>query len=110
LAQLLAALGLSRSAIAVALQIDERTLSKYHEADVVDGPSMVIGRLVQSLAEAARNGSVQAQRFLLSNVERLSSPMISVRGRRRPRPLGKKERERLAAIVRPKGGWGDLIN
>lgn len=107
--EILVAARLSEQAIADAIGIAKMTLRKHFAAELYNGPARNAEILV-AMFKTALAGNVTAQRAWLQRVE--MTPPRAAREKPEPKPksLGKKEEQALAAAAPPADpSWAELV-
>jgi len=102
---LLIASGMSEAAIASAIAVNRRTLSKYFADELLHGHSRKRAENLLRLEKAARSGNVTAMKHLDGVMSLIPEKAPG------PEPLGKKATlDQEAQTGHENTGWGELLN
>ena len=108
--ELMRACGDSPHLIALAIGIDDHTLTKYFADELAYGLARQRRKILGMLTKSAEGGNVAAQKYLHSKVDVVSAEQSFTAPERQPAPekIGKKEQALREAATAGQGtGWGE---
>lgn len=112
---ILAAAGMSETAIATAVGISVPTLRRYYASELEIGPAVKRAEVVTALYRTAIGGNVAAQKAVLeifdrASLEAMDNAFTGTPAEPKPERLGKKEQaQRAADEAATESDWADLL-